>query len=67
MQDTSPPDRDLTAEDVAKIAQVHRATVHRWARSGTLPGMKRPGRKGHYRFSRADVEQLMERMRSGAA
>ena len=47
---------DLTAEDVARLAGVHTATVRRLARAGRLPGAYRIGRQ--WRFAREAIERL---------
>ena len=59
MQDLNPEEALLTAGDVARLAGVHRASVHRWARAGLLPATKRPGLRGQYRFRLADVDRFL--------
>ncbi|WP_066466143.1 helix-turn-helix domain-containing protein [Sanguibacter suarezii] len=46
----------LTSGEVARILQVHRAQVARWASEGVLPG----GRIGRtWRFSKSVIERLV--------
>lgn len=47
----------LTSREVAEELRVHRATVLRWAREGTVPAIRLPG-KG-IRFRRSDVEAVL--------
>lgn len=47
----------LTADEVASIFQVHRATVSRWGVDGLIPVVKVGGVR---RYRRDDVERLLE-------
>lgn len=49
--------RLLTADEVAEILRVGRATVYRWAEQGWLPAI-RVG--GTVRFNLADVQQSLQ-------
>lgn len=48
----------LTTTEVAELLRVTPSTVIRWVESGKLPGI-RAGAGAHWRFRRADVEQLL--------
>ncbi len=44
--------------EAARILDVDRATVTRWALEGRLAHQRLPGQTGAYVFDRADVEKL---------
>ena len=46
----------LTAQEVAELARVHIATVHRWAKRGTIPVVRIDGT---IRFRRDDIAYLL--------
>lgn len=50
----------LTAEEVAKLANVSTSTVRRWAKRGQIAASQLPGR-GMLRFRRSDVEAMLAR------
>lgn len=58
-------DRPMTAQQVADLFSVHRATVGQWAKDGVLPFFSTPG--GQRRFQRDEVEALYARMQGPAA
>ena len=47
----------MTASQVAERLGVPRSTVTRWARAGSLPSFRTPGK--HYRFRRSEVEKFL--------
>ena len=49
----------LTTEDVARILQVSRRTVERWAALGELKQAPLPGRL--LRFREGDLEEMLKR------
>jgi excisionase family DNA binding protein len=51
------PERLLTPGQVARLFNVDRQTVTRWAATGRLGSIRTPG--GHHRFRESEVNELL--------
>jgi excisionase family DNA binding protein len=51
------PDQPLTVAQFADRLQIHKITVQRWLRVGTLKGTKLPGKAG-WRIPVSEVERI---------
>ena len=59
------PERLLTPGQVARMFNVDRQTVTRWAAAGRLGSIRTPG--GHHRFRESEVNELLaDRARRGS-
>ena len=69
MMDSSQADMErgpsiMTLEEVAKYLRVHKSTIYRMAREGTIPSTKIANQ---WRFKKARIDEwLMEREHDGA-
>jgi excisionase family DNA binding protein len=54
----------LTTQEAAAYLKVHQETMRTWARKAVIPAAKL-GNRGGFRFKRDDLEQFLERRRSG--
>ena len=54
----------FTSSEAARYLGVSLATVRRWSNAGHLHGSRTPG--GQRRFSRAQLDQFLESLESGA-
>jgi excisionase family DNA binding protein len=55
----SSPSAIVGTDEAARILEVERSTVTRWAQAGTLtPAYKMTGLRGAYVFARADIDAL---------
>lgn len=48
----------LTINEVAKIFNVHPATIRRWDNEGKLKAV-RIGERGHRKYNKGDIERLI--------
>jgi excisionase family DNA binding protein len=54
----------LTVEQVAEFCQVHRETVGKWLRQGTLKGIRLgTGRRGPWRVEPSEVRAFLDKCR----
>ena len=60
-QPLDPDDRWLTVGQAAAVAQVHVATIRRWADDGLLEEYRTPGNQRRYRLS--DVQAAIRRVK----
>ena len=58
MADTAPEHDWLTLSDASKRLNVHPATLRQWSDEGKVRTFRTPG--GHRRFSRTDVERMLQ-------
>jgi len=54
-----PQDHELNTREAAAVAKKDRRTIVAWIRRGTLPAMKNPGERGHYRVLWRDLYQVL--------
>ena len=48
----------ISTGEAAKRLNVHPQTVRDWIRSGSLPAVRNPGPRGHYRVSETAVRNI---------
>jgi excisionase family DNA binding protein len=48
----------ITSGEACRILGVNPTTLAKWARDGTIPSIKLPGRNGAFVYMRGDVEIL---------
>ena len=58
MTDTAPEHDWLTLSDASKRLNVHPATLRQWSDEGKVRTFRTPG--GHRRFSRVDIERMLQ-------
>lgn len=58
-EDAYPRDEILTTKQCAQAAGIDRRTVVEWIRKGVLPATRRPGARGHYRITWADLWDVL--------
>jgi excisionase family DNA binding protein len=54
-----PQDQELNTKEAATVAKKDRRTIVAWIHRGTLPAMKNPGARGHYRVLWSDLYKVL--------